>query len=115
MWVCLGEEENEFVLPANGDHPLKGKLVLVGGAVVPTQHRDAYTFPYSGGSWRNFVSSWLSLLNAGKSARADLLCGPGRKLGNLRARALAPFGPPWADEDNSRHYGYLKGLDCTLT
>jgi hypothetical protein len=28
---------------------------------------------------------------------------------------VAPFGPPRADEDNSRRYGHLKDLDCTLT
>ena len=45
MWVCLGEEENEFVLPANGDHPLKGKLVLVGGAVL-FQRNTAMLTPF---------------------------------------------------------------------
>ena len=37
------------------------------------------------------------------------------KWGNLRARALAPLGPPRADEDNSRLCGYLRDLDRTLT
>jgi len=40
--------------------------------------------------------------------------GSGPERGKMRARAVAPFGPPRADEDDSRRYGYLRDLDCTL-
>ena len=46
------------------------------------------------------------------SSESHLLWGPGRTArGNLRARGRAPLDPPRADEDDPRHYGYLKGLD----
>ena len=39
------------------------------------------------------------------------LLGSGPERGNLRARGCAPLDFPRADEDDPRHYGYLKGLD----
>ena len=101
-----------------GSHESRDRDLLAPEAKRPPTAVVSYVSVWSVSSryhYRRELSSSSRGGPNGAKARADLLCGPGRKWGNLRARALAPFGPPWADEDNSRHYGYLKGLDCTLT